>query len=492
MKPMPFPAPPPESLALTILRRARGLTGIELADLAGMTKGKLSRYEMGTDGLHRGKLDELASMMGYEPADVDSVLFGIRAATARREEVPLSPVGPTPAERRRIREVVGQLAQAEREGLEELFVRHLRETRARLDRNEAKDLVRWLLEEPDVMARRELLKASQQFHKWAVAEWLCDESEKAAASSAANALELARLALRAAELAPGDPVWSQRLQGYVWIFIANARRVCGDMPGAVQGFENARHLWEAGVPADPGLLAAWRLPDGEASLRRQGDPARALELHDEAMVLAPPEAKGRILLNKALTLEQNGKPDLALATLLEARAFLDVRDSARLACVLRFNLTVILCDLGRFEEAEEAVAEVVELVTEIGNELDLVRLLWLRGRIDAGLGRERKAEAAFEQVREAFRERGIAYDFAKITLELAVLLSNQGRVKEVKALAQQTAWIFNSQGVHSEAEKALRLFIEAADAERLTVEFARRILGYLNRAEKGTPFCFEA
>ena len=57
MKPMPFPAPPPESLALTTLRRARGLTGTELADLAGMTKGKLSRYEMGTDVLHREKLD---------------------------------------------------------------------------------------------------------------------------------------------------------------------------------------------------------------------------------------------------------------------------------------------------------------------------------------------------------------------------------------------------------------------------------------------------
>jgi tetratricopeptide (TPR) repeat protein len=468
------------------------LTGTELAELAGMTKGKLSRYEMGTDRLHRGKLDELASMMEYEPADVDAVIFSIRAATARREEVPLSPVGPTSAERRRIREVVGQLAQAEREGLEELFVRHLRETRAKLDRNEANDLVRLLLEELDVMARRDLLNASQQFHKWAVAERLCDESEKAAASSAANALEMARLALRAAELAAGDPVWCQRLQGYVWIFIANARRVCGDMPEAVQGFAKARHLWEAGAPADPGLLAAWRLPDGEASLRRQGDPARALALHDEAMLLAPPEAKGRILLNKALTLEQNGKPDLALSTLLEARPYLDVSDNPRLACVLRFNITVILCDLGRFEEAEEAVAEVVELVTEIGNELDLVRLLWLRGRIDAGLGRERNAEAAFEQVRQAFRERGIAYDFAKITLELAVLLSNQGRVKEVKTLAQQTIWIFNSQGVHVEAEKALRLFIEAADAERLTVEFARRILEYLNRAEKGARLCFEA
>src|SRR3954454_17306846 len=98
MKPMPFPAPPPESLALTTLRRARGLTGTELAGLDGMTKGKLSRYEMGTDVLRREKHAELASVMGYELADVDSVIFGIRGATTRRDEIPLSPVDPTLAE----------------------------------------------------------------------------------------------------------------------------------------------------------------------------------------------------------------------------------------------------------------------------------------------------------------------------------------------------------------------------------------------------------
>lgn len=488
---MPRPRPPAESLALTTLRRARGLTEGELAELSGLSKGLVSRYEMGTDRLAREKLDEFAAAMGYDTAGVDSVLHGILGATTVPDPGPLSPVDPTPAERRRIREVLGRLAQAELEDMEQRFIQQLRETRAQRDRNTAKDLVRWLLEEPDAKARRELVETSRQYHQWAVAERLCHESERAAAGSAAKALELARLALRVAELAPGGPVWGQRLQGYAWLFIANARRVGGDLPAAGQGFERATQLWEAGASGDPGLLAAWRVPDGEASWRRQGNSDRALELHEQALALAPPEAKGRILLNKALTLEQMGEPELALVALSEARPLVDGRDNPRLPCVLRFNLIAVLCDLSRFSEADAAVAEVAELVTELGNELDLVRLLWLRGRIDAGLGRDREAEVTFSQVRQAFRERGIAYDYAKVTLELTVLYRSQGRLAEVEALAKQTLWIFEAQGVHSEAEKALRLFCEAAEAEQLTVELARRILGYLEKAQHNPGLRFE-
>jgi len=137
------------------------------------------------------------------------------------------------------------------------------------------------------------------------------------------------------------------------------------------------------------------------------------------------------------------------------------------------------------------MAQVVEMAAALRNELDLVRVLWLRGRIDAGLGRERVAEAAFEQVRQAFREREIAYDFAKATLGLAVLLSGQGRTAEVKVLATQTLWIFEAQRVHGEAQKALRLFCDAAEAERLTVELARRILRYLEKAQHSPGLRFE-
>ncbi len=488
---MPRPAPPPESLALTTLRRARGLTGSELADLSGLSKGLVSRYEMGTDRLPREKLDEFAAAMGYDTADVDSILHGILGATTRPDPGPLSPVDPTPAERRRIREVLGRLAQAEQEGMEERFLQRLRETRAQRDRNAAEDLVRWLLEEPDPKARRELVEGFRRYHQWAVAERLGEESAKAAAGSAGKALELARLALRVAELAPGDPLWSQRLQGYAWLFIANARRVGGDMPAAAQGFAKATQLWEAGSAADPGLLPAWRVPDLESSLRRsQGNYEEALALHEKALVLAPPEVWGRILLKKAGTFEQMGEPESAIATLKEAELRIDGLREPHVLFGLYFNLAVNFCHLERFAKAEALLEPIGEMALSLGLELNRFRVLWLGGRIDAGLGRESRAEGAFEQVRQAFRARRIAFDFAKVTLELAVLYRSQGRLAEVKTLAQQTLWIFEAQGVHAEAEKALRLFCEAADAEWLTVELARRILRYLEKAQNSPGLCF--
>ena len=488
---MPRPIPPAESLTLTTLRRARGLTGGELADLSGLSKGLVSRYEMGTDRLPREKLAEFAAAMGYDTADVDSILHGILGATTRPDPGPVSPVDPTSAERRRIREVLGRLAQAELGEMEQLFIQHLRETRAKRDRDAAEDLVRWLLEEPDTKARRELVEASQQCHQWAVAERLCHESERAAAGNAANALDLARLALRAAELAPGDPVWSQRLQGYAWLFIANARRVGGDLPEAAQAFEKAIQIWEAGAPADPGFLAAWRVPDLQSSMQRtQGNFEEALALHERALVLAPPEVKGRILLKKAGTFEQMGKPGQAIAVLNDAEPMIDGLREPQVLFGLYFNRAVNLCHLGRFTEAETLLEPIGEMALSLGHELNRFRVLWLRGRIDAGLGRENEAQAAFEQVQQAFRTRRIAFDFAKVTLELAGLYRAQGQLAEVKALAKQTLWIFEAQGVHTEAKKALRLFCEAAEAERLTVELTRGILRYLERAQHNPGLCF--
>jgi tetratricopeptide (TPR) repeat protein len=477
---MPRPAPHPLCVTLNTMRRARGMRVDELATLSGVSKGLITRYELGYDIPSRERVDEFGVFMDYTSEEIDAILFGIMRGTVRPAPRPLSPVDPTPAESRRLRAVASRLAQAELAVMDEHLVKLVRASRARRDRARAEDLVRWLLEEPDPQARRDLIELSASYHQWAVPELLCHESERAAADSAEKAQELAALALRAAELTDDDPVWQLRLKGYVWLFIANSRRVGGDMPATAEGFAVARELWEAGAAADPGLLAAWRLPDREASY-----------LRSQALALAPQEAKGRVLLNKAVTLEQKGEPKLALATLVEAEPLIAEQRDPQCLFGLQFNRAVCLCHLGRFSEAESLLEQIGEMALEIGQELNRFRLLWLRGRIDAGFGREQEAEVAFQQVRQAFRGRNIAYDFAKATLELAVLYRGQGRIAQVKALANQTLWIFEAQRVHQEAEKALRLFCEAAEAERLTVELARRILRYLERAQHNPRLRFE-
>ncbi|HEV2853273.1 MAG TPA: tetratricopeptide repeat protein [Thermoanaerobaculia bacterium] len=316
-----------------------------------------------------------------------------------------------------------------------------------------------------------------------MAERLCAESVRAAAHRADRAMELAKLALRVADLAPGSEPWRSRLQGYAWTFVANARRVQGDLPGAEEAFARADRLWKAGAPADPGVMNGFRPLDLKASLRRhQGRYDESLELLDQALAGSPPSAAGRILLKKAFTLEQKGDYERALEVLSEAESLLDGRDDPRTPAILSFNRAVNLCHLGRYDEARALLPGLRELAVGLGNELDVIRGLWLEGRVAAGLGRREEALPALEQVRRYFTRKQIAYDAALASLELAVLYLEEGRTGEVRMLAEEMLWIFNAQGVHQKALAALRLFYEAAKREEATVELARKILVYLSKA----------
>ena len=131
------------------------------------------------------------------------------------------------------------------------------------------------------------------------------------------------------------------------------------------------------------------------------------------------------------------------------------------------------------------------LATARGDELDLLRVRWLEGRIAAVLGRRREAVEAFSRVREGFAAREIAYDAALASLELAVLYLEDGRAADVRLLARQMVWIFRTQGLHQEALAALRLFCEAAERSSVTLNLARRLVRYLYRVPSAPQLRFE-
>ena len=127
---------------------------------------------------------------------------------------------------------------------------------------------------------------------------------------------------------------------------------------------------------------------------------------------------------------------------------------------------------------------------ETGNELDLIRALWVEGGVAAGLGRREQALAALGQVRRYFNAHRIAYDAALASLELAILYLEEGRAGEVKRLAEEMYWIFKDQGVRQETSAALRLFYEAARKEEATAELARRLVEFLTKARHNPALRF--
>jgi tetratricopeptide (TPR) repeat protein len=304
---------------------------------------------------------------------------------------------------------------------------------------------------------------------------------KKAAHKPGEALELAELALSIAERVPGE---EKRLRGYCWGHIANARRVANDLAGSDEAFARAWGLWQAGAGSDPELLAEWRLYDLEASLRRaERRFSEALELLDRARAAAgdDPLATGRILLKKEHVFEQMGDIPNGLAALTEAAPFVEASGDARQLFAFRFKSANHLYHLERYAEAAKLLPQVRELAVQQGNELDLLRVVWLSARVVAGQGRPEEAIPDLEQVSRDFMDRELPYDAALSSLDLSVLWLTAGRTAEVRELAIAMCRIFKANGIDREALVALKLFCDAARQESATVELARQVIAEIER-----------
>src|SRR5262249_50891688 len=84
--------------------------------------------------------------------------------------------------------------------------------------------------------RPHLIRSVRAFQHWSLSEFLCFQSERVAGHRADQAVELAELAVQAAEQADLEPAGRARLQGFAWGFLANARRVAGSLPPAEEAF----------------------------------------------------------------------------------------------------------------------------------------------------------------------------------------------------------------------------------------------------------------
>jgi transcriptional regulator with XRE-family HTH domain len=342
--------------------------------------------------------------------------------------------------------------------------------------------------------RWRMVEEHEAYRTWALAERTALASETRAADDADAALDLARLAVRMAELAPEDDDRRAGLGGFCWGFLGNAQRVKGDFPAAEEAFLRSDRLWREGAAADPGLpLDGTRLLDLKATLRRsQGRYDESFQLLEGALPgCRTRHAEGRILLKIAVTLEQEGDWQKAIEMLEKAAARLDPREEPRLLCIVRFSLGVNLCNAGRYGEALELLPEVRRLTHQLGNGLDLLRVRWLDALVSAGLDKIEEAVAGLEHVSKELIRLGIAFDAARACLDLAQLYLRQGRTADVKRIAAQVVEVFKVQKVPEPALAAVILFQQAAEQERATIELARDLSAYLRRAEGNPGLRFE-
>jgi tetratricopeptide (TPR) repeat protein len=338
--------------------------------------------------------------------------------------------------------------------------------------------------------QRMVVRSSRHFQTWALMERVCEESVVQASRDLQRAAFLARLAVEIAERVRGPQDWLLRVRGYAAAHAANILRVTGKLKMSEADLLEAKRLWDAGSDPDQ-VLDPGRLLDLEGALRRdQRRFDEALSLFEQAVQVSRfPE---RALIMKGFTLEVMGEYERAVETLLQAEPRVERQGDPRLAYMLRFNLAVTYSHLGLSSEAVDLVRQVRDLATHLGDEIFLIRVTWLSGRIAAGSGRPGEAKQLLEQARRSFAARKMWYDVALAVLETAALLLDEGRTAEVRTLARNLAEVFESEGVHREALAALRLFQEAAEREAATSDLARCILRFLFRARYDQGLRFES
>jgi len=479
---MPRSIPRDFGIILQLLREGQGVSQAKLGELAHVSPNLLNDYEHGRKPLSRDRLDYLVSFLGIPRERIDATLACLEANRAS-SRAPREATAYLSAAHRRIEAVVQQAGGAAMDFARGLLLLLTLEGEGLQARERAEVLWRRLRKHPPE-ERLLLVEDSIKFRAWALCERVAAASIEAAGDDPKEALQLAELAVRIAERCPGPEPWRWRLEGYARSHHANARKVSGDLPGAREAMARARKLWEAGAPADPGLLNEARVLQIEANLlradRRFSEAKRLLE---EAFRVDRSGITASLLFTKSRVLE--GLDDLpgSTAALDEAVVLVDAKLEPRLALGLRFQLLVNLCLGDRAEEAEPRLREVRLIAEQRGKELDLTRVVWLEGIVAAGLGQNAEAEANLEQVRRELETHRIAYDCALVTLELAVVLLAENRTAEVRSLAADLVWIFRAQQVGENALAALRLFAEAAKRETATVGFARQIRRFLYRAQ---------
>lgn len=481
---------PDLGIALYFLREGQGVSQTELGELAGISPNLLNDYEKGRKRLRRERLEYIISFMNLPPETIDDTLSTLHANRAAARP-PQDGAGPRSAARRKVETVSARAGGMMRNFTRELLSLLTLEGEALQARQRAEVLfARLMRRKPE--ERLALVEGSGKFRTWALCERVAAESIAVAPASPDEALGLARLACRIAELVGGDPAFLRRLQGYATIHLANAWRAKQDVNRAGTTFEKGKKSWEDGAPGDPGLLdEAIVLALGAALRRDQRRFADALECLDKALAIDRGDLRGKLLLTKAQILEIRGNTAASTAVLAEAIPWVDKERDARTALGVRFQFLVNRCDEGRAAEAEPGLPQVRALAERSGKATDLTKMVWLEGKVAAGVGRLAEAEAAFRQARHELRNHKLPYDYALVSLDLALLLLEQGRTTEVRGLCAEMAWIFQAEGIAREAQAAVRLYCEAARTETVTVELTRRVVRFLHRIQHDPEARFE-
>ena len=336
---------------------------------------------------------------------------------------------------------------------------------ANRERSEAPALMAELVSQSP--GRREMLvRNSRRFRSFSLCLLLLDRSREVSPDDPRGGEGWALLALHLADFLDAE-VYGHGLiedvHARAWSFLANTRRIAGDLLGAERAFARAEEHLRQGTRdrlerAQVLVLKATlrsvqcHFAEAERLLRRAlsiwlwaGESRRAVEA----------------MLTWAVVYGDLGKPERAIRLLREASGLPAALSEPHLALRIHHNLAIFLINAGKFLEAEGVLLHNRRLYDGIhvpGG--DLCRQ-WAEALLARGLGRMAEAETLFTELRSMFLDQGRMHDAAEVTMELALVFLATGRTAETEDLAHEALAVFAALGVEREALAAFLLAHQA-------------------------------
>lgn len=331
-----------------------------------------------------------------------------------------------------------------------------------------------------------------ELQTWGLCQLLLRRSRREALEDPARAVDAAELAVQIAlRLGPAyDPAWVLDLQARAYAYLANARRVLGELRSAEDAFRLAEGQMAASGTGDLRIEA--ELLVLKASLRRdQRRFGEALGLIDRAITIYREDTSardshlaGRAYLNKAYTLIEMDKPAQAIPHLRRAASMIIPEREPRLDLVLHHNLLGSLVQIQLLDEAEALLPAVHALARKLGSDLDLIRLSWYEAKLRLHRGQSDLAELLLRRVQTQFLDLRMGYDAALVCLDLAILYTQSSRLGDLKQLAVEILPVLEDREIHREAIASLLLFQRACEEENLTLGLAHHLANHLNRERR--------
>jgi tetratricopeptide (TPR) repeat protein len=358
-----------------------------------------------------------------------------------------------------------------------------RQTALLAEKAEAQELLREFLAQP-MERQRHLVTVSLRHRTWAFCELLLDASREWGFRDPARAVELSQLGVEIAtslETASYGEARVNDLRARAWAGLGNAQRIRSHFAEAEEGFTRAERLLRKGT-GDPMEKAQVLLL--KSSLRgNQHRFKEAFRLLDRVAAIArkngDSQLSGKASIMRGFLVALANDPEAAMRHLATGLREIDPASDPRLFMAAQHNLILCLTESGRYEEARELLERARPVYHQVGDQMGLLRLRWLEGKIGIALGYFAAAEETLRDVRQQLVERELGFDAALLSLDLAHILAHQGRSGELLLLAEEMIPLFKSQEIHREALAALLMFQKAAEMERATLGLIREVSYHL-------------